>query len=485
MFVDEMVKGYVTMLLRTERGPVGVAKVISTVEEYSRIFGKKLSWTNDPLIAEICLKLGGRLNIIRLGHYQDIEDPTTLLAECSYVDLLDKGNIPIPGYITSEDGPFYFSQKLSGRTIGTELGPYTFEEGVNDEVSFSVEGGTAQLVTLVGTMTTTAVAAAINAATEDLTAHAEFDNNSGAYFLKLYANSETDSFEVLSVATNAYTTLGLTVGSYAADPGNDTLLISVDGGADQEFTITPPGEEEGEFHLTAGQVSTGLQDITDATVTAYDGRLTIESATTGIYSSIQINASSTAAEALGFDDDIHAGYTGDPDTTLQIKALTEGSWGDDLTVQISNSALHPELFFNMKVTYARQRDMDEHFSEVSMDPLSDRYVVNFVKERSFLIEAVDLISENPAPANLPTPGTFQLADGDDGGTITEADMIGYAAAQTGIYAADLSYMSMDIMIPGTTSTTVYNELIAYCEGRGDMIAYGQVPAGNDPEDAVN
>jgi hypothetical protein len=33
MFVDEMVKGYVTMLLRTERGPVGVAKVISTVEE--------------------------------------------------------------------------------------------------------------------------------------------------------------------------------------------------------------------------------------------------------------------------------------------------------------------------------------------------------------------------------------------------------------------------------------------------------------------
>jgi phage tail sheath protein FI len=44
---------------------------------------------------------------------------------------------------------------------------------------------------------------------------------------------------------------------------------------------------------------------------------------------------------------------------------------------------------------------------------------------------------------------------------------------------------MDIMIPGTTSSTVYRELIAYCEGRGDMIAYGQVPAGNDPEDAVN
>lgn len=485
MFVDEMVRGYVTMFLKTERGPVATAKVISTPEEYSRIFGKKVSWTNDPLVAEICLKLGGRLNVIRLAHYTDIEDPTTITATNAAVSIYDNGNIPIPGYITSSDGPFYFTQRLSGRTQGTELGPFTFDTDSTDMVSFSVNDGTAQDVQLDGTMTTTAVAAAINAGTEGLTAHAEFDNNSGGYFLKVYANEVTDSLQVLTVDNDAYTILGLVVGDYDYTEGTDSLVVSIDGEADQTFTITPPAEEEGDFHLTAGQIVTRLAALTDAVASAYDGQVTITSDTTGLYSSVQIQATSTAAEALGFDTEPHAGYSGDPDTTLQIKALTPGEWGNDLTVQISQSSLHPELFFNMKITYARQREMDEHFAEVSMDPDSDRYVVNFVKERSFLIEAVDLLSENPAPADIPTPGTYALVDGDDGGTVTEADMIGYAAAQTGIYAADLSYMSMDLMIPGTTSATVYRELIAYCENRGDMIGYGQVPAGNDPEDAVN
>jgi len=44
---------------------------------------------------------------------------------------------------------------------------------------------------------------------------------------------------------------------------------------------------------------------------------------------------------------------------------------------------------------------------------------------------------------------------------------------------------MDLMIPGSTSATVYQALISYCLNRADMISYGQVPYGLDPEDAVD
>ena len=70
--------------------------------------------------------------------------------------------------------------------------------------------------------------------------------------------------------------------------------------------------------------------------------------------------------------------------------------------------------------------------------------------------------------------------------MTDADWIGDATAQTGIYSADKQWLPcMDMMIPGTTSPTVYQAMIAYCEKRQDMIAYGQVPYGMTPEEVVD
>jgi phage tail sheath protein FI len=40
------------------------------------------------------------------------------------------------------------------------------------------------------------------------------------------------------------------------------------------------------------------------------------------------------------------------------------------------------------------------------------------------------------------------------------------------------------MVPGSTSATVYQAMIVYCEDRADMLGYGMIPYGLVPEDAV-
>jgi phage tail sheath protein FI len=77
-----------------------------------------------------------------------------------------------------------------------------------------------------------------------------------------------------------------------------------------------------------------------------------------------------------------------------------------------------------------------------------------------------------------TGGTNGLDDFDD------SDWIGDSPSLTGIYAADNAYMSMDLMVPGSTSATVYQAMIVYCEDRADMLGYGMIPYGLVPEDAV-
>ena len=490
MYVDAMVTGYVTMIIKAERGPIAESKIISSVEEYRRIYGKKVPYTNDPLLVEIALKQGARLFLIRTAHYTDTEDPTTLEALKSSLTVVDRGDIPLPGYVDSNSGPFSFSQKLSGRTTGTEIGPFSFATGTNDKFSITVGSGAAQVITFTaGSKTTAQVVDIINDGTTGLTAMSVLDSSSGGYFLKVYANTITDKIVIDTISDDCYTTLGLIAGTYNPTAGTDSLVLSIDGEANQTFEMTPPGGIEGTFILTAGQVLTRLSALTDATASVVDGKVRIKSTATGAASSVQIQSASTSDTPMGFDNDLHSGSVGTPVDTLKFEALTPGSYGDDIRIYITASALYPEDYFNVRVTYDRQRDMDEYYADMSMDPTNERYIVNYIHDRSYLVSVTDLLSVNESPANLPAvdaSGTY-MTGGDDGLTgFDDSDWIGDAAAQTGLYAADKTYyMSMDLMIPGTTSVTVYQALITYCEERGDMIAYGQTPAGNDPEDIVD
>lgn len=592
LFVDEVVRGYVTMVIKAERGEMGKARIISTMEEYRRRYGKKVSWTTDPLVVEMALRQGARLNLIRTAHYMDPADPTTITAVKSELTLYDRGDTANVAVIESEVGPFGFTQKLSGRFTGTEVGPFTFATDVSDKLSFTVNGGTAQELTLTGTLTTQAVADYINAHTTGMTAVSVYDEGSGLYVLKVFANTITHSLGVITITHSAYQLLGLplTTTTAAAVAGTDNIILKVDGGSNQSLTLIPIAGEEGDFTLTTGQVVQRMQAFEDVTVYANENKVRIETLSSGAEATLQF-VTSTGLATLGFDTDEVAGTAeGSVQATLKIIALNEGDWGDDLKVIVTNSLLHDDLYFNLRIINDRQGDMEEYYADMSMDSESERYVVNFLADQSFLVEVVDLHSPTAEPLNMPAEnetgdylhggsngietqggyfvgselGPFTFVTGTDdkmslqvgsaaamditlsgaaktlaevviqlngsltGATATaynnrlrieandvadnlhllavtddcytvlgltadtylandgfdDTDWIGDAAAQTGIYAADMTYMSMDLMVPGTISATVYNAMITYCENRGDMMAYGATPPGNDPEDTV-
>ncbi len=481
MFIDEIVRGYVLMVIKAERGPIAEPRIISHLEEYRRVFGRKVDYTTDPLVCEMALRLGARLILMRTAHYEDITDPTSITATTSTVTLKDRGATPIAATITGKNGPFWFTPARGGSVLCSELGPYTFGDGTSDKMVIKVGTGEDQTVTLTGsTRNAQQVADQINAATSGLTALEEGGR------VRITANTLTDAIEIKTVSNDAYSVLGLLETIYPIEVGTDKLVVSVDGGADQTFTFTGTGVP---FELTSSQIASQLHALTGATATTFNGRVRLYTTNKGDDVTLQVKDTSTADPVLGFDHTIYTGGQGTSKDTLKFTSKDPGDWGNHLKVQISDSALDPDGSFNIKVIYSLQGNLTEYFGDVNLDPKSDRYVVNYINERSNLVICEDLYSDNVPPTNRPIINLtgVPLMGGENGlDGFCDRDWIGDPAAQTGMYSIDKApYMAMDFMIPGTTSVTVYNAMIAYAESRGDLIGYGQVPWGMEPEEVVD
>lgn len=482
-FVDAVVRGYVFAVVEMQRGELHKPRIVSSTEEYRRVCGLKTEKSLDPLVVEMGLRQGARFILSRTAHYTNINDPTTLTALKSSVTLYDRGETPLPGIVRGTAGPYIFRPALSGRITASEVAPYTFGTGTADAFSVQVGTGDPQNFTLSGSaQTAQQVCDQINAATNGLTAEV-IDNKP-----RLRANNIGDGLSILAVANDAYSVLGFLEGIYGADPGTSRLVVSVSAGADQTVYLAGVNGEIGAFSLTSAQVGMQLAGLTGCAPSVVDGALRITTTATGPAASIQVKATSTAASTVGFDNEVHAGVAGAAQACMTLHAKNPGKWGDSLLVQPSDSPLNPETRFNIKIIYKLQGELQETFPDLSMDPKDKRYFVNYINERSDLVWVDDEESENPAPSNRPAINLNGVAfsGGDDGGALVEHDYIGNPTFQSGLYAADKNWnLAMDIMVPGTTSITVYQALIAYCESRGDMIGYGMIPFGMTPEEAVD
>lgn len=484
-FVDNTVTGYVIMVLQTERGPVGVPQIVDNLVVYSRKFGRKVPWTTDPLIAEMALREGARLIIIRACSYSDVHDPTSITAKKSRVTISDRGAVPLPASITGTvAGPYVFFQASSGKAEGTETGPFSIGAGVNDRIVLSVTEGEDQEVTLTAGLLQSAgsIAEQINAQTNGVKVSAVNDR------IVIEGNSAGDSVTIHDCQNDAYSTLGLGIQEYPATPGTDRLVISVNGGADQVFTLGPVDGSSAAFSLSSSQVATQLATLLNARAYSVGGRVRLVSSQTGATRSIQVRETSTASAVIGFDAGIHEGYSGLAQPTLSFESKDPGSWGNHLKIQISESVLKADDHFSVKVVYGLQGELTETYTDLNMDPDSVHYAPNYINERSELVVATDERSANVAPANRPMANLFgyPLTGGDDGDPMKDSDWIGSPVFQTGIYAIDKVWnMAMDFMVPGSNSATVYNAMTAYAESRQDLIAYGVIPANMTPEEAVD
>jgi uncharacterized protein len=85
--------------------------------------------------------------------------------------------------------------------------------------------------------------------------------------------------------------------------------------------------------------------------------------------------------------------------------------------------------------------------------------------------ALDIPAETAAP-----PGSVPLTGGSDGGTPSDVDFVGDAAARSGAFAFDTVEIQL-LASPDSHSQGVASALSAYCESRGDAMFVGSPPDG--------
>lgn len=476
MYVDQLIRGYVVVLVKTQRGPLWTPTPVATLDDYERIFGLTFASSTDPMVLKSGLLQGAKFIVIRLAHCENPADKSTCTALASTVTLQDTGSIPTAARIDSNVGPFVITGSAPGSfTQLSETITVSFVANVADTIKLSTGNGSATSIQLTGTaINISAVAEQIN--TGFSTVIASVINQK----LVLSAKNAGDSITIWPVANDVYSILDLTEGTYQPTSGTDTIVFSMNGGALQTFTL-PTGR------VTSTQVASALSAMTGGGALSENGKVRIVSSISGPTGSIKIDSSSTCLGIFGFDTNVHVGTTGVTEATMRIDAANPGIWGDSLSIITSSNATDPENLFDLTVAYSLQGGLNESYVGLNMDPTSDHYAPTYINQRSQLVKATDLYSTNIAPSNNPAlnGNGIPLSGGDDGLIgFNDADFIGDPLQLTGLYSASQTDMSIDIMIPGSTSLPVIQALVAYCENTGAYVAYCNPPVGLDPPDVV-
>ena len=93
-YVDTMLKGISCVAGLTEKGPIGSPQLISSEQQYERIFGGNITNSDFPLLAKRALSYGAVLWVSRIAHYTDVTDKSTLTAIKASVTLKDRQETP-------------------------------------------------------------------------------------------------------------------------------------------------------------------------------------------------------------------------------------------------------------------------------------------------------------------------------------------------------------------------------------------------------
>ncbi|CAM2066714.1 Phage tail sheath subtilisin-like domain-containing protein [Sulfidibacter corallicola] len=169
--------------------------------------------------------------------------------------------------------------------------------------------------------------------------------------------------------------------------------------------------------------------------------------------------------------------------TLEVTAINEGTWGNDLTVYTVDSTRQPTDRFNLIVRY--QNRIVEVHRDLSMDESSRDHVEAVVNEASEFIRVRDLGNGSGYPDDRPGIGEFVLSGGDDGlAGLNDQDFIGDAAAHSGIRAFDEIDALNLVAVPGVTTAPVIQAGITYAENRKDLLFIADAPLHLEPLEVI-
>lgn len=97
-----------------EKGPVGVSVLITSFNQFRRIFGGYVEGYELAYAVENFFKyVEGRCFVVRTAHYTDITDPSTITAEASTVTLKDRAGSPLDTLKVSASSPGKWGDDIS------------------------------------------------------------------------------------------------------------------------------------------------------------------------------------------------------------------------------------------------------------------------------------------------------------------------------------------------------------------------------------
>ena len=453
----------------TERGPIGVAIKITSFDEFLDIFGGFLSTQDMPLSIFHFFNNGGEVAwIVRTCHYTDITSASAFTATKATKSVLQTtGGTTTKASVTgSASAPFGL---IAGGTIvvhdesgldGTATFTATkavvtgaggaFAAMNNETMGVQVEGGGVQTVTFGTEATIDAAIVTMNAQLAGCSAQKVDANN-----VKIVSDmAGSDSrIRTSSVAAGIVTKLGIpnnadsdTGAPHTAGAGNVADIANV--------TI-------------AEAVSIIDAALVDITATAVGNQVKLERDVAGLTKTLQVQASSTVEDLIGFATTVFAGTDATALNSLKLDGKTEGTYAAGLDGVVAAATDANAEHFNLSIVRRSDFKILEVFPNLTMDSTKANYVetvVNHVDTGSNLVAAVDLEIAGTATARRPVNGTHQIAGGDDGlGSLADTDFVGAAAGFTGLRALDLALDLTLLAVPGETSETVWKAILDYCD----------------------
>lgn len=466
--IDAVQTSIVAAIGITERGPIATPTMITGWDEFKATFGGYTADSDLALAAAGFFENGGQFLVVcRTVHYTDPSNPASKTSAKGTLNLL-----------TAATGP------TAGSVTGSQVEPFNLEPG--DTLSVVIDGGGAQVATFTATAAARVSAAENFVLTNGMTLTVSVDGGpvqtiafTTAEFVSIGAATAEEVAAVINAkitGASATVTGGGTTVTITSDRRGSGSGINVTGGtanAQLAFTtgnVAGTGNVSNIDAVTAAEVVTVLEAAVTApgaTSTVVSGAVRISSDTTGGSSSVLVQASSSADDELGFDNATHSGGTGAAVNTLRVDGKTDGSYANDLEIQIAAATSGESDRFDFRVI--DDGVVLEFFPNLSMIDTAENYVETVINGSggSNLVAVVDL---DAATTQRPANGTFgPLASGNDGlAGLVDADFIGDPSGLTGIRALDNYADASILIVPGQATSAIQNAMITYCEVTRDM-----------------
>lgn len=468
------------MVVVTEKGPVGVAVLCTSFDEWRRIYGDDIANGDGAAAARGFFQEGGqRLSTVRTVHYSDVDTASSKTSAAATIDLATGATAPSSGsslganvgpwdltpgdtLVITIDGGGPATATFDAAAASRQSGAENFAISNNQTLTVSIDGGPVQTIAFltgefvsIGAATAEEVAAVVNAKITGATATV----TGGGTRVTITSDRRGTGSGVNVTGGTANGVLGFTTGNIAGT--GDVSNIEA---------------------VTFSEAKTLIEaDVAGCTVTNVGGALRISSNTTGGSSSVLVGASSTADDEFGLDNATHTGSAGAAQDTLTIDAKYDGEYGNDLQIRISAGSSGDADAFDLAVI--DDGTIVEVFTSLTMDATAARYVetiINDANSGSTFITATDLALTGTATQRRPANATSALLTGGDDGLVglVDVDFVGSDAGATGLYGLDTVEDLRICLVPGRATSAVQNAQITYCEvwREGSCVALFDPPA---------